>query len=69
MTAMTYGQMLDAVRDARETIDRGDHAARTIAPMLRDRLRVAGVDSYTLKVLKRELREFDAVTCEWKIPK
>lgn len=63
---MTYGEMLDAVRQARETISNGDRAASMIAPLLRDRLRIADVDRHTLRRLKAELAHFDSRSGEWK---
>lgn len=62
---MNYAEMDQALRDAKETLAMGDRAALSLARMLVGRLR--RVESkYLLAQLKKELRDYDAVTGLWK---
>jgi len=61
---MTYDEMISAVQDAEFTINVAKKAARRIAVLLPGNLRE--VDWQTLAALKKELRNFNIHTCEWK---
>lgn len=62
---MDYDDVARAVRTARERVKMGDKVVREVADLLAGRLRVAEVSSYTLKELKRELRNFNIRTGTW----
>ena len=64
--SLTYTQVLDTVNEARNTLALADHVVRDTLPLIVGRLRVAGCSAYYLKQLKHELRDFNAVTGEWK---
>lgn len=59
-----FDEMREAVREAQLTLQAADDSAAAMARMLVGRLRFAGAD--TLRKLKKELRQFDMVTGEWK---
>lgn len=59
-----FDEMQEAVREARLTLRAADDVAAAMANLLVGRLHFAGPD--TLRKLKKELREFDMVTGEWK---
>lgn len=60
-----FDDMRAAVRQAADTLRAADSVATDLAWMLRGRLRkVQNRDS--LRALKRELRDFDMTTGEWK---
>ena len=66
---MNFDEMKQAVDDAERTIRHVDSQSIKMALMLKGRLRLVsedwrGVD--TLKDLKRELSQFNAVTGQWK---
>jgi len=63
---MNFKEVTEAVETAKSTIIRGDEAARQLASLLRGRLRVAQIGEYILADLKRELRNFNMQTGEWK---
>lgn len=65
---MNYSDILDARRQAQEQITLADNAARQAANLIATRLRIAGVDQWTLRDLKKELQNFNAVTGKWKDP-
>ena len=62
---MNYIEMLEAVAEGKKTIRLGDIAARDLAPLLADRLRIAQIDPNILVKLKRELRGFNMHTQSW----
>ena len=64
--SITYSDILDARRQAQESISNADAAACGAAKLISGRLRVANVDRWTLAELKKELQNFNAVTGEWK---
>lgn len=57
--------MKEALREARTTMNAADEAARTLAELLAGRLRKVN-STYYLKQLKRELRDFNIHTGQWK---
>lgn len=60
-----FDEMRAAVRQAADTLRAADNVATDLAWLLRGRLRkVQSADS--LRALKRELRNFDMTTGEWK---
>lgn len=62
---MNYSEMTEAVNDAKQTLHFADIMANKIARLLVGRLRK--VEShYTLSCLKRELRDYNIQTGEWK---
>lgn len=63
---MNLEQLNEAVADAKETMRLADIAAYRVAHLLRGRLRSAGIPTYMLEDLKRELRDFNLHTGTWK---
>ncbi len=63
---MTYDEFCEAVADAERTEYRARVAVQKIARLCKGRLRLADVDSYTLSALKRELRDWNMHSCEWR---
>ncbi len=63
---MTYSEMIEAVREARETVRNGDSAVCAILEIARGRLRMCRVGGDILSALKRELRDWDMHKGEWK---
>ncbi len=63
---MTYQEMLEAQRDAEQTIRNGDRAVRALAKLTVGRLRLADVDRNVCEKLKRELKDFNMQTLQWK---
>ncbi len=63
---MTYQEMLEAQRDAEQTIRNGDNAVRALAELMAGRLRLAEVDVIVCEKLKRELKDFNMQTLQWK---
>lgn len=62
---MNFDEFDAAVTDARQTLIYADRTVKRLAGMMTGRLRT--VDStHILRQLKRELRDFDAVTGLWK---
>lgn len=61
---MNWDDFRLAFRDARSTMDQADAAANDMADMLDGRLRK--VSGYKLAKLKRQLRDFNIHTGEWK---
>ena len=59
-----FDEMKQAVAEADHTMRAADSVAGDIASMLRGRLR--HVPAYFLKDLKRELRDFNMHTGQWK---
>jgi len=60
----TFDQMREAMREAQTTMRAADSVADTMAEMLRGRLKK--VRRWHLAALKRELRDFNMHTGEWK---
>lgn len=63
---MNYSDILQARKDAQEQINLADQATRGAAQLCAGRLRKAEVWEDTLRMLKRELRDFDMTTGKWK---
>lgn len=63
---MNITEALDAVRQARQTLESADATVRCVLDMARNRLRAADVSPSVLRALKRELRDFDMTTGHWK---
>jgi hypothetical protein len=61
---MDIFEMRQAVHGAEEQLKNADRIAYNLATLLIGRLR--RVDSYTLKMLKRELHQFNASAGRWK---
>ena len=59
-----FDEMRAAVSNAQSTLNAADEAAKTMAVLLKGRLRK--VSPWVLAALKRELSEFNAHTKEWK---
>jgi len=64
MENISYQQMDDAVKQAEALIKRAEQYKSRMAGFLVGRLK--GIDPYTLQRLKKELKNFNAQTCEWK---
>ena len=62
---MNYSDMTTAVADAHNTLQYADMVANKIAHLLVGRLRKVG-SAYVLGKLKKELRDYNAHTGEWK---
>lgn len=60
-----FDEMRRAVILARDTLDAADATATDAAWLLKNRLRHVS-NIYTLRALKRELRDFDMTTGQWK---
>lgn len=61
---MTFFEMKSAVDEAQRTMHVADRVAEACADILVGRLRKCGGN--TLRKLKRELRDFNMTTWEWK---
>jgi hypothetical protein len=59
-----FDEMRVALREAEATLEAANNVSRQMASMLQGRMRYA--DSEVLKRLKRELRNFNMTTGEWK---
>jgi len=64
MENITYQQMDEAVKQAENLIRRAENYKTRMAKFLIGRLR--GIDRYALSDLKKELKDFNSVTGEWK---
>lgn len=63
-----WSEIRDAMAQARETFSAADSHATQMANLVQPRLRqVANAD--TLRKMKAELQNFNAVTGKWKTPK
>lgn len=60
-----FDDMRRAVQEAEQTMRAADNVAGHMANILRGRLRQVS-SGYVLADLKRELRDFDMTTKEWK---
>jgi hypothetical protein len=61
---MNWNEFSEAMRDARNTLERADEAIRNLGGLVPGRLRSMRRDD--LRKIKRELRDFDMVTGKWK---
>ena len=60
----TFDMMTEALDEARATMNCADRMANKMAHILRGRLR--NVAPYNLKALKKEIKNFNSHTGEWK---
>lgn len=60
-----FDDMRRTVNQAKETLRAADSVANDMAFLLRDRIRKVN-NTYVLAALKRELRDFNSTTGEWK---
>jgi len=60
-----WDEMRAAIDEARDRLRAADNCASDMASILRGRLRRVN-STYELRELKRELRDFDMTTGEWK---
>lgn len=63
---MTLVDFYDIVQNANEIDRLASQMVRQVGYLCRNRLRDSGVDKKTLSILKRELRNWDAVRDRWK---
>lgn len=63
---MQWLEMDAAVREARTVMDRADLFVGQMARMIIGKLKSGDVSEYTLKALKKELRDFNMKTGEWR---
>ncbi|TKA90363.1 hypothetical protein [Halopseudomonas bauzanensis] len=63
---ISFTQMSEAVEQAHDTIRRADAVAGKMARILKGRLRTANVSNDVLRSLKKELKDFNMHTGEWK---
>ena len=63
---MTWNEMYEAIKDARETISRADLFCQQMADLFAGRLQASRVGDYTLCALKKELRGYNMNTGLWK---
>lgn len=63
---MNFSDAYKAAEEARETLHAADVLTRQIADLAAGRLRKSGVAGSTLTALKRELRDWNIHTYEWK---
>lgn len=63
---MNYNDIEKARIEAQHQINLADRSVRDAVSMSAGRLRISGVSGYVLKELKKELKNFNAATCEWK---
>jgi hypothetical protein len=64
--SITYKDIEDARYEANRQINLADMATRQAANLCVERLRAANVSTSTLQCLKKELKDFNAKTGEWK---
>lgn len=62
---ITFEMINEAIKDAEATIMRAEMYKSQMARFLTGRLK--GVDTYTLKRLKKELQSFNSATRKWKV--
>lgn len=60
-----WDEMRHAIADATNTLRAADSVAEDMAYLLKGRMRQVD-NKYTLRALKRELRDFDSTTGTWK---
>lgn len=65
---MNWDDFRESFNDGKQAIRQGDSVARQMAEMLTGRLRKANVNYSVLTALKKELRDFNIHTGEWKTP-
>lgn len=63
---ITFDQMVQSVEQAHTTIRRADMVAGQMARILKGRLRTANIPRHVLCDLKKELKDYNMHTGEWK---
>lgn len=63
---ISFNQMAEAVEQAHSTIRRADMVAGQMARILKGRLRTASIPHHVLCDLKKELKDYNMHTGEWK---
>ena len=63
---ISFDAMVQAVEQAHTTIRRADMVAGKMARILKGRLRTADIPNHVLCELKKELKDFNMHTGEWK---
>lgn len=63
---MQWVEMNQAVHEARAVMDRADTFVSQMARMIVGKLKSGDVSVYTLGMLKKELRDFNMKTDQWK---
>lgn len=64
---MNFSEMLEAIKEAKDTIHNADSYISNFVEVITGRLRVAGVSRYKLAALKKELRDFNSNTGKWNL--
>ncbi len=65
---MTYAELNETLRDVKNTMTAIDLSTQLMADLIVGRLQSGGVNKVTLRKLKRELRDFNMNTWEWRKP-
>jgi len=60
---MTYDEAIEAINDARRTLNKADELVRNLGNLMPGRLKLMNYS--TLKKLKRELKNFNMHTGQW----
>lgn len=63
---MTYQEVMEARRQALYQLELADTAVKQAAALIAGRLRSSNVAPWVLRELKRELKNFNMTTSEWK---
>ncbi len=63
---MQWSEMNHAVNEARAIIDRADLFVAQMARLIAGKLKSGDVSAWTLTELKKELRDFDMRSGDWK---
>lgn len=63
---MTIDEAANAIRSARQQIILAEQAAQQVSNLLAGRLKALRVNDDTLTALKKELRDYNIHTREWK---
>ena len=63
---MEFHEMHEAIKDARQTINRADQFKNQMAGLFVGQLQASRIGDYTLCRLKRELRNYNMHTGLWK---
>ena len=63
---MNFNEADQAIKEANDTLNKGDYMIRTLASQMIGRLRSSGIRSGLLSALKRELSDYNIKTGEWK---
>ena len=63
---MKWEEMNEAVQEAKATINQADRFLNHMANMLRRKLRSGNIGAYNLREFKKELKNYNMITGEWK---